>query len=201
LPISTPRRLRDCGIANSQQPVPHTMAIRQRRVLLLVLLVFGAGIVAWLSLFLLQSQYDDTSANYSLIEPHLYMGGDVTTPPRGTSAVLNLSESDDAYRCATHRWEPIRDAAPVPDLAWLRRQVEFIDSERTSGRTVYVHCRNGVSRSGMVVAAYLMFEHHWTRDDALAFARTRRPIVRPNPAFMERLTEWEAELAAQAAVR
>lgn len=44
----------------------------------------------------------------------------------------------------------------------------------------------------MVTAAYLMKEHGWGRDEALAFLRSKRPVVRPNPAFMQLLTEWEA---------
>jgi protein-tyrosine phosphatase len=59
---------------------------------------------------------------------------------------------------------------------------------------VYVHCRNGVSRSGMVVAAYLMRRESWSRDQALDFMRSRRPGVRPNPAFMRLLWDWEKSL-------
>jgi len=132
--------------------------------------------------------------NYSQIEDGLWLGGFVAQPPRGTEIVLNLCESEDPYRVEQHRWEPIRDAEPVPSLDWLRGQVEFIESERVNGRVVFVHCRNGVSRSGMVVAAYLMRREGWSRDQALEFLRARRPVVRPNPAFMQLLLEWERSL-------
>jgi Dual specificity phosphatase, catalytic domain len=165
-----------------------------RRPLVLLALLLGAGLAAWLGLAWLEREYYGAGANFSLIEPGLYMGGSVPEPPRGTGAVLNLCESDDGYRCTTHRWEPIRDAEPAPDLEWLRRQVDFIAAERKAGRTVFIHCRNGVSRSGMVVVAYLMFEHGWVRDEALDFARQQRPGIRPNPAFMERLADWERKL-------
>jgi hypothetical protein len=129
--------------------------------------------------------------NYSRIEDGLWLGGYVPKPPRGTGAVLNLCESEDPYRVESHRWEPIRDAEPVPSLDWLREQVGFIESERAAGRVVFVHCRNGVSRSGMVVAAYLMRREGWSRDRVLEFLRSRRPGVHPNPAFMQLLLEWE----------
>jgi protein-tyrosine phosphatase len=61
---------------------------------------------------------------------------------------------------------------------------------------VFVHCRNGVSRSGMVVVAYLMAREGWSRDEAVAFVRSRRPGLRPNPAFMKLLLEWEQSLEA-----
>jgi hypothetical protein len=83
--------------------------------------------------------------NYSRVEDGLWLGGYVHEPPPGTRSVLNLCESEDSYRVESHRWEPIRDAEPVPKLDWLRQQVEFIESERGAGRPVFVHCRNGVS--------------------------------------------------------
>src|SRR5262249_14301599 len=54
------------------------------------------------------------------------------------------------------------------------------------------------SRSGLVAAAYLMYEHGWTRDEALAFLRTKHPQVRPNPGFMRLLAEWEQHLKGRA---
>ena len=129
--------------------------------------------------------------NYSRIEDGLYLGGRVQEPPSGTQAVLNLCEVEDSYQATIHRWEPIHDGAPAPRIEWLRQQVEFIDSQCRAGRPIYVHCHAGVSRGGMIVVAYEMFKHRWTRDEALAFVRTRRPVVNPNPAFMRLLLEWE----------
>ncbi len=51
----------------------------------------------------------------------------------------------------------------------------------------------------MVVTAYEMYKNHWTRAKALAFIRSKRPQVRPNPAFLERLDEWERVLQREAA--
>ena len=102
-----------------------------------------------------------------------------------------MCETEDPYRAESHRWEPIRDAEPVPSLDWLRAQVVFIDVERAGGRTVFVHCRNGVSRSGMVVVAYYMARDGWSQDEALGFVRSQRPVLRPNPAFMKLLAQWE----------
>jgi hypothetical protein len=129
--------------------------------------------------------------NYSRIEGGLYQGGNVSSPPWRTRAVLNLCETPDPYTCEVYVWEPIRDAAPAPSVAWLRERVEWIDAQRQAGHRVFVHCHAGNSRSGMVVVAYLMYKNRWARDEALAFVRTRRPSTRPNPAFMDLLAEWE----------
>jgi hypothetical protein len=137
--------------------------------------------------------------NYSRIERGLYLGGYVAEPPRGTRAVLNLCETADPYEAEVHKWSAIADAEPVPSLDWLREQVEFIDTQRREGRQTYIHCRAGISRGGMVTVAYVMAKNGWTRDESLAFVRTGRPDVRPNPAFMNLLLEWEKVVKARGA--
>jgi dual specificity phosphatase 12 len=59
---------------------------------------------------------------------------------------------------------------------------------------VYVHCKAGNSRAGLVTVGYLMWRNGWTRDEALEFVRVARPQVQPNPAFMGLLLEWEKSL-------
>ena len=122
------------------------------------------------------------------------MGGAVQKPPPGTQAVLNLCQDKDTYQCDVHAWDPIPDRPPAPRLDWLRKQVDFVAAQRKAGRTVFVHCRAGISRSGMVVAAYLMAEHNWTRDEALKYLRSKRSISQPNPAFLDLLLQWERAL-------
>jgi hypothetical protein len=159
-----------------------------------VLSALAAALLGVVALLLIAvDHFTSDPPNYSRIEDGLYLGGRVEHPPRGTRAVLNLCEMADPYQAEVHRWEPIRDAEPAPDIDWLKRQVEFIDTQRRAGVPVYVHCLNGVSRSAMVVTAYEMAKNHWTRDEALAFVRTRRPEVRPHPAFMKLLAEWEQQ--------
>lgn len=133
--------------------------------------------------------------NHAEVEPGLYVGGHVKSPPWLTHATLNLCEQDDPYGTPVHEWHPTRDAAPAPSLDWLAARVAFVEEHRSANRVVYVHCMNGVSRSVMVVTAYLMKRHGWSRDEALAFVRTHRQQARPNPAFIELLSEWEKRLA------
>ena len=54
-----------------------------------------------------------------------------------------------------------------------------------------------MSRSGMVVTAYLMYEHNWPRGLALAFVQSKRPRIQPNPRLMRLLIEWEQVLKDQ----
>lgn len=133
--------------------------------------------------------------NYSRIEDGLYLGGLEERPPPGTRAVLNVCEFEDSYKVKHHKWSPIRDASPAPSLAWLKEQVDFVEAQQQAGRITYVHCRMGHSRGAMVVVAYTMRKNGWTRDAALAYVRERRPAIRPNPAFMKLLLDWEAALS------
>ncbi len=150
-----------------------------------------AAVLGVAAAYLAADWYARGPPNYSRIEDGLFLGGQVPRPPPGTTAVLNLCETADPYQAEVQRREPIRDGEPTPDLNWLRRQVEFVASQRRAGRVVFVHCRNGVSRSALVVAAYLMSREGWSRDEALGRVRSRRPGARPNAAFMRLLLEWQ----------
>jgi len=164
-----------------------------RRQHLLFAFLFGCfGL--WLLLLGLEQALAPRDETCDLIEPGLYMGAFIPKPPPRTRAVLNLCASADTYACESHLWEPIRDGEPAPTVEWLQRMVTWVQTQRQQGLTTFVHCRNGVSRSGLVVVAYLMFQHHWTRDQALAYVRSKRSITRPNPAFLELLTAWERAL-------
>lgn len=164
-----------------------------RRLALVLVCLAGAG--AWSILAGLERAYSDAEPNYALIEDGLYMGGLVRRPPPGTRAVLNLCERANSYGAEQLLWQPIRDAEPAPSIDWLKCMVEFVDAQRQAKRTTYVHCRNGASRSGFVVVAYVMHKHGWTRDQAVKLVRSKRAETRPNPAFMDRLAEWERALA------
>ena len=135
--------------------------------------------------------------NYTRVEPGLYVGGSVERPPWRARAVLNVCEVEDPYRAEVHEWHPIRDAAPAPNLNWLKERVRFVEEQRAAGRTVYVHCFAGVSRSGMVAAAYLMKRDGLTPAAALARLRESRPNIRPNAAFLALLDEWEREMTGK----
>jgi hypothetical protein len=170
---------------------------RVRPKFLLLLALLFAVATAFLLYFnrRLDDQEVQYALNYTLIEPGLYVGGRVDTPPPGVRAILSLSETQDDYPAPIRQWSPIPDAAPAPSLDWLRQQVAFIDAQRRAGNSVFVHCDAGVSRGPMVAAAYLMWRNRWPRDQALAFLRTTRPRASPNPAFMDLLHDWELTLA------
>lgn len=154
-------------------------------------LVLLAGVGTWLWLRWLESSYDQ---RYVQVEEGLYIGSAVPAPPRGTQAVVNLCGHRDNYEVEAALWEPVFESGKEPTIDWLQRVVEFITEQRKLGRTTYVHCLAGMNRSGAAVTAYLMQEHGWGRDEALAVVQKMRPQVQPNPTLMRLLGEWEEML-------
>jgi protein-tyrosine phosphatase len=132
--------------------------------------------------------------NYNYIEKGLWLGGRVDEPPEGVTAVLNVCELKDVFRTEHYLWKPIHDGKNAATLEFLQETVAFIDRNRKAGRSVYVHCNEGVSRGPLVMAAYLMYAKGWTRRQALDYLREARPVVRPNPSFMDLLYFWEEKL-------
>jgi hypothetical protein len=175
--------------------VPESRMKRSRRKVLVIAL--GAAVLAcvggWFGLFGFES---DADQDYSRVESGLYIGSALDRPPKGTQAVVNLCGRRDRYEVEATLWKPVFESGKEPTLEWLRGVVEFIAEQRRAGRTTYVHCMAGMNRSGAAVAAYLMQEHGWGRDEALAFLKKKRSVVQPNPTLMRLLLEWEKTLKA-----
>jgi protein-tyrosine phosphatase len=73
--------------------------------------------------------------------------------------------------------------------------IKHVDAAQKRGDCVLIHCAAGISRSATMMAAYLMWKHQWTRDQALEYIRTSRSIIRPNDGFLEQLALFEGVLA------
>lgn len=81
---------------------------------------------------------------------------------------------------------PLRDNEdPGSKLVEAVLHVEF-QIEHT-GKHVLVFCTHGRSRSGAVVVGYLMRSRGWTYEQALGFARCKRPYIQPCAEFEENL--------------
>jgi len=79
------------------------------------------------------------------------------------------------------RWFPIPDFGTPASLAALSTLVEKILFEVAQGETVVVHCKAGLGRSGLVVAACLVALGYSARE-ALAIVRRSRPGTVETPA-------------------
>ena len=97
----------------------------------------------------------------------------------GVNTVINLRGADDRTRSDEAEARALGlnyFNVPLPkwgrpDDAGVRRVLEIIDAPE-SGR-VFVHCRDGVDRTGTVAAIYRITRDGWTTRDALAEAERR----------------------------
>ena len=83
----------------------------------------------------------------------------------------------------------------------FRECIQFLDEEIKAGRTVYVHCMAGVSRSASVMISYFMWKYNMTMVDAMAAVKEKRPCIRPNDGFLLQLIEFEKELRAEGRIK
>eukprot|EP00347_Sterkiella_histriomuscorum_P008975 403343011 len=120
----------------------------------------------------------DLSRHYmNEILPNLYLSGMQPTAQFPDQFEYKIIEISDDIESNIHQH--------------LDECVAFIRKRIDSGKTVLVHCAAGVSRSASVITAYVMSVKCLSRDDALAFVRTRRPAVHPNDGFMCQLLEYQ----------
>ncbi|KAF8875647.1 protein-tyrosine phosphatase-like protein [Infundibulicybe gibba] len=95
----------------------------------------------------------------------------------------------------------ILDQSTVDLKPHLEAACNHIDKALRSGRSVLVHCQQGVSRSPAVVIAYLIRNHGMSFDNAYSLLRRKRACVKPNSGFIKALQEWESTWRRPAATR
>lgn len=132
----------------------------------------------------------------SEIEPGLFVSGEIESLPDGVQAVIDLQfEHLDQLKpngLKALLWLPMHDAPDyAPTTRWLDNVVNTMKGWRADGWNVLVHCRAGVSRSGMVAIAFVMNVNGLTLQEALHCVQERRPCVYPNSGFMNSLSQYE----------
>jgi protein-tyrosine phosphatase len=73
----------------------------------------------------------------------------------------------------------------------IAEAVSFVeDALTTDTSVVLIHCAAGSSRSGAIAVALLMRRENLAFHEALQRAQQIRPVILPNPGFVEQLQEW-----------
>ncbi|XP_047209953.1 protein phosphatase Slingshot homolog 3 isoform X2 [Girardinichthys multiradiatus] len=112
--------------------------------------------------------------------------------------ILNVTREIDNFFPESFSYMNIRvyDVEATDLLSHWPDTYNFINSARKSGEAVLVHCKMGVSRSASTVIAYAMKQQHWALEEALAYVRDRRSIVKPNDGFLKQLQTYSGILNA-----
>ncbi|THU93241.1 phosphatases II [Dendrothele bispora CBS 962.96] len=85
----------------------------------------------------------------------------------------------------------ILDATSADLKPYLENACTSIDRALREGRSVLVHCQQGVSRSAAVVIAYLIRNHGMSYDVAYNHLLRKRACIKPNSGFVNALKDWE----------
>ncbi|XP_003230694.3 dual specificity protein phosphatase 2 [Anolis carolinensis] len=136
------------------------------------------------------------------ILPFLFLGSSFHSSNRevlqslGITAVLNVSSSCPNYFEEQFQYKsiPVEDNHMAEISAWFQEAIDFIDSVKSNGGRVLVHCQAGISRSATICLAYLIQSRRVRLEEAFDFVKQRRGVISPNFSFMGQLLQFETEV-------
>jgi len=110
-----------------------------------------------------------------------------------TRNIPNYFETLDIYtdRIIDYIRVPINDIATEDICKYFDVTSKRIQQALDSGRTVFVHCKAGVSRSASIVIAHLIKNEKMSFAAANAKVMASRPCINPNMAFSTSLVAYD----------
>lgn len=122
---------------------------------------------------------------------------------QGVGAMINLCAEHPAEKRRLseagieYLWLPVTDASP-PTLEQIQQGMAWMQRQMEAGRTIYVHCAIGVSRSATLLACWYIFARGMDVTQALRFLKTRRPQMTLTRRQIRRVRDYEAFLVQHA---
>jgi len=124
--------------------------------------------------------------NFSEITDNIYLGTNLcciilahtqVLKNKGINADINLENErqEEFPDVEIYLWLPVKDKT-APSQFQLEVGAKAIDSIVNSEKKVYVHCKNGHSRSPTLVAAYFILKG-MNPEDAIAKIKSKRPEI------------------------
>ncbi|XP_056111680.1 dual specificity protein phosphatase 3 [Rhinichthys klamathensis goyatoka] len=158
--------------------------------------------------------YSLPAQHFNEVFPRIYIGNafvaqNVMRLQRaGVTHILNVAEGNSFMHVntnaefytgtgITYHGIQANDTEQFNISAFFEEAAEFIDKALAHGKgKVYVHCREGYSRSPTIVIAYLMLRHNMDVRVATATVRHKREIG-PNDGFLCQLCQLNEKLAKE----
>jgi len=141
----------------------------------------------------------------SLIVPRVYLSDYSTAHDEkkvtalNITHVLSLLDTDpiipDCIPADRRLHITVADRSDVDISQYLTQTTEFITAAlvESEENNVLVHCFQGVSRSAIVVCAYLVATTSMNAPESIAYVQGKRSIVSPNFGFRKQLQVWGAQ--------
>ena len=111
-----------------------------------------------------------------------------------TADVSNYYEGEEGF--VYHR-VAIEDAHTSDIGAHFEATTQLIRAQLEEGRAVLCHCREGLSRSPSIVAAFLMQTMNLTVEEALRMVEEKNDMIRINKGFEAELNRLNKQLFGQ----
>lgn len=113
--------------------------------------------------------------NFGEVTPTLYRGGLLSSTGLKALKKMGVNVVVDTHANSKHEEKEVEDLGmkyvPIPwHCPWPHDEVFakfFKVVHDNKGKKIFVHCRLGDDRTGMMVAAYRMAEEGWTADEAM----------------------------------
>ncbi|CAD8058062.1 unnamed protein product [Paramecium sonneborni] len=122
------------------------------------------------------------------INPYLLQQNQIGAILTVGSEMANLQFQD-----ANHKILYLNDTSHDPIKKYFDESIQFIQENRQRCN-VLVHCYVGVSRSATIIIAYLMQICNFPLQKSLQHLQQVRPLINPNPGFMQQLQNFDQEL-------
>jgi hypothetical protein len=123
---------------------------------------------------------------WTVIGDHLILGAhpaDTMPPNVDTIANVDSFRFYDIPDGVLYLHFAYRDANVIPDATDLRLAASFLNDLRAAGKTVFIHCRLGLNRSGLLTGLVLIDEGYRAKDAIELMRNLRSPHVLENKTF------------------
>jgi len=94
----------------------------------------------------------------------------------------------------TYKQISLQDQPDEDIKRYFIESAKFIHNALRNGKTVFVHCAAGVSRSASIIISYLMIINKWDFDETYQMVKSKRSIIFPNSGFREQLRELAIQI-------
>ena len=155
----------------------------------------------------------DGVENFGRLTPHFYRGAQPevraysSLKTFGIDTVVRLSTGDEFIAGEREHVEGL--GMRFESLPWRTADSPTVDQVRAfltllhdhPERTVFVHCRKGVDRTGVMVALYRVAIDHWTTDQAIAEMKAFHYRYLLQPHLQAYVEAFPALLATEPALR
>lgn len=147
---------------------------------------------------------------FTQISDYLWLGGAPTYPrdyeflrENGIKAVLDMrwerSADLDFYNKHDINYKKVKvfDVG-VPTLEQTDEAVSFVRENVEEGRPVLIHCAKGRGRSGVILMAYLMRYNDMTFEEARAWVKEKRSLLKQERRHKKTAEAWLATQKVEA---